>query len=102
MSSKYAPAAKVYEHYEDMLADPKVEIVSECMPNYLHASEGIAALAAGKHLILEKPAGITQEESDQLFEAAQKDGPQNGGQLCNALASHGPQSEKAAGSERLR
>jgi UDP-N-acetylglucosamine 3-dehydrogenase len=68
----YAPGAKVYEHYEDMLADPNIDIVSECMPNYLHASEGIAALAAGKHLILEKPAGITQEESDRLFEAAQK------------------------------
>lgn len=69
---QYAPGAKVYEHYEDMLADPKIEIVSECMPNYLHASDGIAALAAGKHMILEKPAGITQEECDQLFEAAQK------------------------------
>lgn len=69
---KYAPSAKVYEHYEDMLADPNVQIISECMPNYLHASEGVAALTAGKHLILEKPAGITQEESDRLFEAASK------------------------------
>lgn len=69
---KNAPGAKVYEHYEDMLADPNVAIVSQCMPNYLHACEGIAALEAGKHLILEKPAGITQEESDRLFEMAQK------------------------------
>ncbi len=71
---RYAPGAMVYEHYQDMLADPRVEIVSECMPNYLHASEGIAALAAGKHLILEKPAGITQEECDQLYTAAQNSG----------------------------
>ncbi len=69
---QYAPEAKVYQHYEDLLADPEVEIVSECMPNYLHAAEGAAALQAGKHLILEKPAGITQEEADRLYAAAQQ------------------------------
>ena len=69
---KYAPGAKAYQHYEDMLADPAVAIISECMPNYLHASEGIAALDAGKHLILEKPAGITAAESEQLFTAARQ------------------------------
>ena len=69
---QYAPEAKVYTDYEAMLADPEVEIVSECMPNYLHAAEGTAALLAGKHLILEKPAGITQEETDRLFAAAQQ------------------------------
>ena len=37
---QYAPEAKVYQHYEDLLADPEVEIVSECMPNYLHAAGG--------------------------------------------------------------
>jgi predicted dehydrogenase len=68
---KYAPGAKVHKNYQELLADPDVEIVSECMPNYLHGPEGVAALEAGKHLILEKPAGITQEETDRLFEAAQ-------------------------------
>ena len=69
---KYAPTAKVYEHYEDMLGDPNVDIVSECMPNYLHATEAILALEARKHLILEKPVGITQDEADQLYNAAVK------------------------------
>ncbi len=70
-AATYAPNAKVYVHYEDMLSDERVSIVSECMPNYLHASEGILALEAGKHLMLEKPAGINFEETRLLSLAAQ-------------------------------
>jgi predicted dehydrogenase len=64
--------ARVYEHFEDMLADPAVEIVSICMPNYLHAREAIAAFGAGKHLILEKPPAITLEELGALRAAARR------------------------------
>lgn len=58
----YSPGAVLYERYEEMLEDPHVDIVSVCMPNFLHASEAILALDAGKHLILEKPAVINREE----------------------------------------
>lgn len=71
-AAKNAPNAKVYDNYEDMLNDPDVDIVTECMPNYLHASESIMALDAKKHLLLEKPAGITFEEADALYDAAIK------------------------------
>jgi len=67
----YASKAKVYAEYEDMLEDANVAIVSECMPNYLHAPEAILALEAGKHVILEKPAGITAEETEKLYAAAE-------------------------------
>ena len=70
-AAQYAPQAKVYANYEDMLADPSVDIVSECMPNYLHAEEGCLALRAGKHVMLEKPAGITEQETEDLFCAAE-------------------------------
>lgn len=70
--TRYAPGAKVYRHYQEMLNDPQIEIVSECMPNYLHAPEAILALQAGKHVLLEKPAGITSEEVDTLFDAARQ------------------------------
>lgn len=63
---------RVYDRYEGLLDSVDVDIVSECMPNYLHAAEGIMAFAAGKHLILEKPAGITREEVDELSEAARR------------------------------
>lgn len=67
---KIAPYAKAYDDYEKMLADPDVQIVVECMPNHLHAEEGILALQADKHLVLEKPVGITQEQTDALYAAA--------------------------------
>ncbi|HOI98942.1 MAG TPA: Gfo/Idh/MocA family oxidoreductase [Rectinema sp.] len=60
----------IYDRYEDLLDDVNVDIVSECMPNYLHAHEGAQALQAGKHLILEKPAGMSKEELSVLREAA--------------------------------
>lgn len=63
---------RVYAHYEELLEDQAVDIVSECMPNYLHAREAILALSAGKHLILEKPAAIESEELDALISMAAK------------------------------
>ena len=65
-----APQARIYNAYADMLADPDVDVIVECMPNYLHAEESLLALQAKKHLVLEKPVGITQEETDALFAAA--------------------------------
>ncbi len=70
MAAEGGPAARVYDRYEDMLEDPGVDIVSICMPNHLHAREAIAAFAAGKHLILEKPPAITWEELASLRAAA--------------------------------
>ena len=67
-----APEPKVYDNYEDMLNDPAVDIVSECMPNHLHAREAVLALDAGKHLILEKPAALDREELAALRAAARK------------------------------
>lgn len=72
LAARYQPAPKVYRHYEDMLADGAVDIVSICMPNYMHAREAIQAYAANKHLILEKPAAINEEELQALRSAADK------------------------------
>lgn len=72
LAAHYNPEAKIYKHYEEMLADSEVEIVSICMPNHLHAREAIQAFEAQKHLILEKPTAITYEELQALHTAAQK------------------------------
>ncbi|HAN42244.1 MAG TPA: hypothetical protein DCP98_02315 [Sphaerochaeta sp.] len=71
-AAKNAPNAKVYDNLEDMLNDSAIDIMTECMPNYLHADSALMALQANKHLLLEKPAGITFEETDALYEAAKK------------------------------
>jgi len=73
-AGKGGPDVAVYDRYEDLLDDAKVDIVSECMPNFLHAREGVMAFDAGKHLILEKPAGINREELTALGEASRSSG----------------------------
>ena len=72
LAAQFNPEAKIYKHYEDMLSDTHVHIVSICMPNYLHAREAIQAFEAKKHLILEKPTAINYEELHSLRAAAKK------------------------------
>lgn len=72
LADEHAPGASVWPTYEEMLDAPGVDVVSICMPNYLHAREAIAALNADKHLILEKPPAITYEELAGLRAAARR------------------------------
>ncbi len=65
---------RIYADYDALLADDDVDIVSVTTPNFLHASEAIAAAQAGKHICLEKPAGIGEEELDELGAAVEKAG----------------------------
>ena len=46
---------KVYTKYNEMLADPEVELVYIATPNSLHFEQAKAALLAGKHVLCEKP-----------------------------------------------
>jgi predicted dehydrogenase len=50
--------ARVYGDLEEVLADPEVEIVSLCTPDHLHVEHTEAVLAAGRHLLLEKPVAL--------------------------------------------
>lgn len=56
--------------YAAVLADPEVDVVSICAPNFLHAEIGIAAAKAGKHFWIEKPVGRGEEETRAVAEAA--------------------------------
>jgi predicted dehydrogenase len=60
--------------YREVLADPEVEVVSICAPNFLHAEIGIAAAEAGKHFWIEKPVGRSLEETARIEAAATKAG----------------------------
>ncbi|MBM7691264.1 putative dehydrogenase [Peribacillus deserti] len=72
MAAKYG--AKAYTKYEDLLADPAIDAISVCTPNYLHAPVSIAALNASKHVLCEKPMATSKEEAEAMIEAAQQNG----------------------------
>ncbi|MBR4665930.1 MAG: Gfo/Idh/MocA family oxidoreductase [Lentisphaeria bacterium] len=59
----------VYPRFEDLLNDSRVDIVSICTPNDLHAEEAILAAKAGKQIFLEKPAAVSEEQLDRLTAA---------------------------------
>lgn len=61
---------KVYESYEEVLADPAVEIVLIATPNDVHKEIAIRALQAGKHVICEKPVAMSKEELQDMLAAA--------------------------------
>jgi predicted dehydrogenase len=57
-------------HYEQLLAHPDVDVVHVASPNRLHAEHALAALAAGKHVVCEKPLAMTSQETAKLVAAA--------------------------------
>jgi predicted dehydrogenase len=57
-----------------VLADPEVEVVSICAPNFLHRDFAVAAAAAGKPFWIEKPAGRDADETAEIAAAARAAG----------------------------
>jgi predicted dehydrogenase len=63
-----------YGSLEQILADPSVHVVHVTSPNHLHVPQALAILAAGKHVVCEKPLALTATESAGLVEAAAASG----------------------------
>ncbi len=55
---------------KELLADPEVEVVHVCTPNAQHAEQAAAVLAAGKHVVCEKPLATTPADAERLVAAA--------------------------------
>ena len=68
------PNARITTRYEDLLGAPDVDLVSIATPNHLHADEAVAAAAAGKHLLLEKPTGLDTAELVRIRDAVRRAG----------------------------
>src|SRR5260370_17359739 len=58
-----------YARNEDLLADPKVEAVIIAIADQFHVPTAIQAIEAGKHVLVEKPLGVSVEECNQLVNA---------------------------------
>ena len=57
---------KAYGSYEALLADPEIEAIYNPLPNHLHVPLTLAAVAAGKHVLCEKPIALTADEAQAL------------------------------------
>jgi predicted dehydrogenase len=63
---------KAYGSYEELLADPEIEVIYNPAPNHLHVPWSIKALEAGKHTLCEKPIGLSATEAQRLLDASRK------------------------------
>jgi len=61
----------VFDTWQALIESDAVDIVSICTPPHLHAEIAIAALAAGKHVICEKPTALNVQEAERMLAAAQ-------------------------------
>jgi dihydrodiol dehydrogenase / D-xylose 1-dehydrogenase (NADP) len=65
---------KVYDSYDGVYADPNVDIVYIGTPHSVHKENCLAAIAAGKHVLCEKPFTITASETEDVITAARAKG----------------------------
>jgi predicted dehydrogenase len=66
--------AATYTDYRELIADRNVSVVVIAAPNYLHREMAVAALRAGKHVLLEKPIGINYAEAVEVKREAARSG----------------------------
>ncbi len=65
---------KAYGSYEELLADPDIDAIYNPLPNHLHVPWSIRAAQAGKHVLCEKPIGLSAAEARQLIAARDRAG----------------------------
>lgn len=68
------PGVKSYDSFDELIADPEIELVIVNTPNFTHAEYTRKCLIAGKHVLVEKPFTATSAEAKELFELARSVG----------------------------
>jgi len=63
-----------HSSYEELLADPEIDIIYNSLPSGLHAEWSIKAMQAGKHVLCEKPLTTSSQDADAVIEAANQNG----------------------------
>jgi predicted dehydrogenase len=70
----FCPALRVHGSYDALLADPAIDAVYIPLPNHLHVEWTLKALAAGKHVLTEKPIAMQASEIDRIIAARDRTG----------------------------
>ncbi len=63
---------RAYRSHREMLEDPSIEVIHDCTPNHMHLEINLAALAAAKHVVSEKPLATNSRETKRLLERARE------------------------------
>ncbi|GIX03129.1 MAG: oxidoreductase [Planctomycetaceae bacterium] len=63
-----------YDRLDDLLKDPEIDLVDICLPNDQHEAAALAALRAGKHVLVEKPIAVDLKAAERMVQAAQRAG----------------------------
>jgi predicted dehydrogenase len=71
-------AERAFDSAEELVRDPSIDVVHICTPNHLHLPLAEAALAAGKHVICEKPLALDAAGARRLVDVAAESGLQAG------------------------
>jgi UDP-N-acetylglucosamine 3-dehydrogenase len=64
-------AKRSYGSNAELLADAEIQAVHICLPHHVHHSVGMQAIAAGKHILMEKPLALTVAAAEQMIAAAE-------------------------------
>lgn len=70
LAAEHGSHGRVLERWDDVLADPEVDGVDLCLPHSRHMPLALEALAAGKHVFLEKPMALSVADCDRMIAAA--------------------------------
>ena len=68
--ARFLGVPTAYGSYGELLADPAIDVVYIPLPNFLHREWVLAAIAAGKHVLCEKPLAITAGQAQEMVDAA--------------------------------
>lgn len=60
--------------FDELLARPDIDVICICTPSGHHARQAVAAAAAGKHVLVEKPMALTLDDADAMISAAERAG----------------------------
>lgn len=61
-----------YTKWQELIADPNIDAVDLCLPTDLHEQVTLAALRAGKHVLVEKPMALSVESCERMLEEASR------------------------------